>query len=481
MRGAPTIRGSQEMRQLFVPACMCLLATWPGATGSDPRLSLEEFTGTKLEDKIHARRAPIDTPDAGTAEAVHADIPIDVSAADIAAETPITESRADAETPVAEAPADTPAAIAAPERIPLPPVAKPVVHRTREEVCGTLVEAAEANNLPVPFFISLLFQESRFQPEIVSAVGAQGVAQFMPETAASMGLENPFDPLQAIPASARLLRNLVSQFGNLGLAAAAYNAGPKRIQDWLGKKGKLPEETKGYVKTITGRPAENWTAASLLPGQRLPRHAPCQDAAGLYAWTGPETIPLPARSPLRPAPEPTTVVAKNDPKMPSKHRIASIEKNAAVKTTEVAKADTAKIDMAKAETAKPIAVASADNAVPAASAAAPVKISKHGARVTAVIDVTKPAAKIIGGKSNIAKIMTIAAPEKTAAAKADKNKPLNIKTADAAKPAVPVAHGAKEAAKEHDKATAKPPVQQLAARKQQHKPEKSKLAKVAQR
>ena len=78
----------------------------------------------------------------------------------------------------------------------------------------------------------------------------------MPETAADVGLDNPFDPLQAIPASARLLRNLFQQFGNLGLAAAAYNAGPKRIQDWLAKKGKLPQETQGYVKIITGRPAE---------------------------------------------------------------------------------------------------------------------------------------------------------------------------------------------------------------------------------
>jgi hypothetical protein len=426
------------------------MTTWSGATGSDPRSSLDEFTGAKLGGKVHAQRAPIDAPDAGSAEPVRADIPIDVSAADIAAETPTSE------TPVAEASADAPANAAMPERIPLPPIARPVVHRTREEVCGTLVDAAERNNLPVPFFISLLFQESRFQPEIVSNAGAQGVAQFMPETAASMGLENPFDPLQAIPASARLLRNLVSQFGNLGLAAAAYNAGPKRIQDWLGKKGKLPEETKGYVKTITGRPAEKWTAASLLPGQRLPRHAPCQEAAGLYAWTGPESIPLPARSPLRPAPEPeaTTVVAKNNAMTPSKHRIASVEKNAAAKTSEVAK-----LDASKTEATRPIAVASADNAVPAAASAAPVKISKHGARVTAVIDISKPTAKIIGGKTGIAKVMTIAAPEKTA----------HTKSADATKPV-----------KETAKTPAKAPVQQLAARKL-HKPEKPKLAKVAQR
>lgn len=314
------------MRQLFVPACVCFM-TWSGATGSDPRLSLDEFFGAaKANGKVHAQHAPIDTAEAGSAEPVRAEIPIDMSAADIAIEAPA------AETPGAPAQFTE-------ERIPLPPIAKPVVHRTVEEVCETLTQAAESNHLPVPFFISLLFQESRFQPEIVSSAGAQGVAQFMPETAASMGVDNPFDPLQAIPASARLLRNLVAQFGNLGLAAAAYNAGPRRIQDWLGKKGKLPEETKGYVKSITGRPAENWTAASAEhPGQRLPRHAPCQESAGLYAWTGPETIPLPAPSPQRLAEIAPTVVAKAEAhKAPSKHRIAAIEKNTTAKSADAAK------------------------------------------------------------------------------------------------------------------------------------------------
>ena len=164
-----------------------------------------------------------------------------------------------------------------------------MVHRSRQEVCDTLAKAAQSNDLPVPFFIRLLFQESGFKPDVVSRAGAQGVAQFMPETAADMGLDNPFDPLQAIPASARLLRNLFVQFGNLGLAAAAYNAGPKRIQAWLTKKGKLPQETQGYVKIITGRPAETWKAAAArYPEMRLPRHAPCQEAAGLQAWNGPE-------------------------------------------------------------------------------------------------------------------------------------------------------------------------------------------------
>jgi hypothetical protein len=182
---------------------------------------------------------------------------------------------------------------------PASPALNSVIHRSLEEVCDALTKAAAMNNLPVPFFIRLLFQESGFKPDMVSSAGAQGVAQFMPETAASVGLNNPFDPLEAIPASARLLRNLFEQFGNLGLAAAAYNAGPKRISAWLASKGKLPQETQGYVRIITGRPAENWKVAETgAPAMRLPRHAPCQEAAGLEAWNGPAQIPLPVPSPL---------------------------------------------------------------------------------------------------------------------------------------------------------------------------------------
>ena len=181
-----------------------------------------------------------------------------------------------------------------PSQTPLPPIPKPVVHRSREEICDTLTQAAQANDVPVPFFIRLIFQESGFRPDVVSPAGAEGIAQFMPETSADVGLDNPFDPLQAIRASARLLRGLAHQFGNLGLAAAAYNAGPKRIENWLAKKGKLPQETIGYVQSITGRAAENWIVAEAgSPAVKLPRRAPCQEAAGLLAWNGPEHIPLP--------------------------------------------------------------------------------------------------------------------------------------------------------------------------------------------
>jgi len=69
---------------------------------------------------------------------------------------------------------------------------------------------------------------------------------------------NPFDPLQALPKSAEFLRELRAQFGNLGLAAAAYNAGPQRVRDWLARKRSLPSETQKYVRNVTGRSAQDW-------------------------------------------------------------------------------------------------------------------------------------------------------------------------------------------------------------------------------
>jgi hypothetical protein len=134
---------------------------------------------------------------------------------------------------------------------------------TRESICKVLCEAAEENDLPTPLFKRLIWQESRFRSNVVSPVGAKGIAQFMPGTAAERGLQNPFDPFQALPASAAFLRDLVERFGNFGLAAAAYNGGPGRVSRWLAGKGGLPRETRDYVIQITGRPAEHWAEGSV--------------------------------------------------------------------------------------------------------------------------------------------------------------------------------------------------------------------------
>jgi soluble lytic murein transglycosylase-like protein len=70
----------------------------------------------------------------------------------------------------------------------------------------------------------------------------------MPRTAAERLLHDPFDPSQALSKSAEFLPELKNQFGNLGLAVAAYNAGPQRVRDWMSGKKTLPKETQAYVR-----------------------------------------------------------------------------------------------------------------------------------------------------------------------------------------------------------------------------------------
>ncbi|MFQ3454162.1 lytic transglycosylase domain-containing protein [Bradyrhizobium sp. UFLA01-814] len=132
-----------------------------------------------------------------------------------------------------------------------------------QQYCKALEEAALESGLPPDFFVRLIWQESNFDPNSVSSAGAQGIAQFMPGTARWRGLADPFEPLPALQESARWLRELREQFGNLGLAAAAYNGGPRRVQDWLAGRGNLPGETRAYVRIITGKSAEEWAQGSL--------------------------------------------------------------------------------------------------------------------------------------------------------------------------------------------------------------------------
>src|ERR1700682_1432086 len=131
------------------------------------------------------------------------------------------------------APEGPPAAMRAPE--PNPPPRAPVMPTTssQDSICLMIESAASANSLPVEFFARVIWQESRFKADAIGPMTrrgsrAQGIAQFMPGTAAERRLLDPFDPVQALPKSAEFLAELRNQFGNLGLAAAAYNAGPRR-------------------------------------------------------------------------------------------------------------------------------------------------------------------------------------------------------------------------------------------------------------
>jgi hypothetical protein len=147
--------------------------------------------------------------------------------------------------------------------------ARPVDAResdTRESICLIVEAAARDANLPLEFFARVIWQESRFQADAVGPITrsgehAQGIAQFMPGTASDRGLLDPFNPVQALPKSAEFLGELRNQFGNLGLAAAAYNAGPRRVQEWLAGTGGMPEQTRNYVFAITGATIDAWAKA----------------------------------------------------------------------------------------------------------------------------------------------------------------------------------------------------------------------------
>lgn len=113
------------------------------------------------------------------------------------------------------------------------------------------VEAAQG--IPTDLLGRLLYQESAFRPEIIngsvrSSVGAIGIAQFMPATAADLGID-PTDPVQSIAAAGRYLRSLYNQTGDWQLALAAYNWGIGNVL----RKGiaAAPTETQNYVAQIT--------------------------------------------------------------------------------------------------------------------------------------------------------------------------------------------------------------------------------------
>lgn len=128
-----------------------------------------------------------------------------------------------------------------------------------DRICTLIEASANEARIPPAFFARLIWKESRFDARAVSPVGAQGIAQFMPTTAALRKLDDPFDIEQALPASALYLADLRDRFGNLGLAAAAYNAGETRVANWLSNGGFLPLETENFVAAITGDPADVFT------------------------------------------------------------------------------------------------------------------------------------------------------------------------------------------------------------------------------
>jgi hypothetical protein len=118
------------------------------------------------------------------------------------------------------------------------------------QFAAPIAAAAQRWNVSAALLAAQLYAESGFNPFAVSPAGAQGIAQFMPGTARSLGLEDPFDAAKAIDAQGRLMRDLLRRFGSVSLALAAYNAGPGAVSAC----GCVPPypETQAYVARILG-------------------------------------------------------------------------------------------------------------------------------------------------------------------------------------------------------------------------------------
>src|ERR1700722_8286930 len=120
-----------------------------------------------------------------------------------------------------------------------------------EQIDRLVAQNADIWQVDPALIKSVIANESSFNPNATSPVGAQGLMQLMPETAASLGVKNPYDPAQNVAGGTRYLRGLLDRFnGDTRLAVAAYNAGPNAVE----KYGDVPPyaETQSYVKNVLG-------------------------------------------------------------------------------------------------------------------------------------------------------------------------------------------------------------------------------------
>ena len=131
----------------------------------------------------------------------------------------------------------------------VPTALPPTVQARRDAFSDDIVRMAQKYGVDPLLVDAVIRQESGYQPSVVSRSGAIGLMQLMPKTAAGLGVENPYDPIQNIEGGVKYLAQQLQRFGgNVSLALAAYNAGPNAVA----KYGNIPPyaETQNYVRKI---------------------------------------------------------------------------------------------------------------------------------------------------------------------------------------------------------------------------------------
>jgi soluble lytic murein transglycosylase-like protein len=170
-----------------------------------------------------------------------------------------------------------------------------------------IADAAKQHGLEPKLIRAVIEQESAFRPCAVSFSGAEGLMQLMPDTAADLGVADPFDPKQNVDAGTRYLKQLIAKYkGDLPLALGAYNAGPKTVDN----AGGVPDiqETREYVNAILAKAG--------LPLAATPPAPAASPAATSPQPTAPAASPAPT-SPPPPAPATSPAVTSPQPAAPA--------------------------------------------------------------------------------------------------------------------------------------------------------------------